>query len=727
MQQNHQYQIGVLQGTQQIAQKEAVANYSDPSVRDPAIERIKASVSDFGSMNGWSPEKTQAATQDALSKAHGDIVLSALGDNNFTFADQYLNQHAKEMDPSDAYRYRSAVDNEKKKILSYQVASDVTNNIFSRSTGSPSQNAFDASQDTHAAAFQTAIQTESNGQHFDKSGNPLTSPKGAVGIAQLMPNTAKEIAQQIGLKWDPDLFNAKQTGDPQKDQVAIAYNQKLGQAYFDKQLQAFGGDVQKAWAAYNAGPGAVSNAVKSKGDNWMSVMPVETQDYVKKNLAIFQSGKPSKSLVLPTVSDVINGVQNDPRMAGQPPDVIDAATSRALSEYHRVTASWDTAQNAYNQLSQFLQSGRQPSPEYVGAAVAATRGTPFEAYTIEAAKRGPDIFAKLPLAVQSQQIEAQTGAMNIGGSNPALEAELKRRQSIYDQASEDVKKDALTAAASRGVIQSVQPLDLTNLTSLPSALSARMPNVLTVQQWTGKPVSPFTAQEADQLSKQLNALPADQKAGMLKILSTTVPPQQFMAFSQQIKDKDNNLAVAAMLTGRSSVAGWNVGEMYLKGKEAISQGLVKIDPKDETGIQAQIYKSLSGVYATPAETNFAVDVSTALYAKLRADGRPDSISTLTAAVNLATGGLIDHNGKSIVKPYGWSDDKFNNWIGSANPQTLGRNDFLVNGHKTAANDLARLLPSAKLRPAGGSGRYYIEAGADVVRTVNGMPYILRMQ
>ena len=48
-----------------------------------------------------------------------------------------------------------------------------------------------------------------------------------------------------------------------------------GANYLAQQLQAFGGDVTKALAAYNAGPGAVQR--------YGGVPPyAETQDYVKK-------------------------------------------------------------------------------------------------------------------------------------------------------------------------------------------------------------------------------------------------------------------------------------------------------------------------------------------------------------------------------------------------------------------------------------------------------------
>lgn len=83
------------------------------------------------------------------------------------------------------------------------------------------------------------------------------SPVGARGLAQLMPGTAREMG-----------VNA---ADP-------SANLEGGARYLRAQLDAFGGDLEKALAAYNAGPDRVRRAG--------GVPPIrETREYVSSILA----------------------------------------------------------------------------------------------------------------------------------------------------------------------------------------------------------------------------------------------------------------------------------------------------------------------------------------------------------------------------------------------------------------------------------------------------------
>jgi hypothetical protein len=119
--------------------------------------------------------------------------------------------------------------------------------------------------------WQRMIGAESGGRQFAANGQPLTSSAGAVGRAQVMPTTAPEAARFAGLPWDENRYRTD-----------AAYNEALGRAYYGNLVQRYGGDAEKAAAAYNAGAGRVDRAVTRGGDNWRSMLPRETQGYISK-------------------------------------------------------------------------------------------------------------------------------------------------------------------------------------------------------------------------------------------------------------------------------------------------------------------------------------------------------------------------------------------------------------------------------------------------------------
>jgi len=91
------------------------------------------------------------------------------------------------------------------------------------------------------------------------------SEKGAVGLMQLMPGTAKEM--YVSDAWDP------------------AQNIEGGARYLRILANQYGGDMVKTLAAYNAGPDAVRRA----GGAVPSIP--ETQEYVRKVVALYQAYK----------------------------------------------------------------------------------------------------------------------------------------------------------------------------------------------------------------------------------------------------------------------------------------------------------------------------------------------------------------------------------------------------------------------------------------------------
>ena len=117
------------------------------------------------------------------------------------------------------------------------------------------------------------------------------SSSGALGLMQMIPPTAQEVAQDLkikNLRLPDDLFNPRT-------------NVRFCTYYLAKLLQQFEGNVPLALAAYNAGPGRIKRWIKARGldpvtaahdETWFDEIPLqETQGYVKailRNLILYR-------------------------------------------------------------------------------------------------------------------------------------------------------------------------------------------------------------------------------------------------------------------------------------------------------------------------------------------------------------------------------------------------------------------------------------------------------
>ncbi|HEY3447932.1 MAG TPA: transglycosylase SLT domain-containing protein [Myxococcales bacterium] len=107
---------------------------------------------------------------------------------------------------------------------------------------------------------------------------------GAIGLCQLMPGTAWEVAGWLKI---PGPITAARLHDPD-------LNLQLGATYLGRLIKQFKGNVALSLASYNAGAGAVGRWVAAAGprdlDEFIEEIPVtETRNYVKRVLKSYAS------------------------------------------------------------------------------------------------------------------------------------------------------------------------------------------------------------------------------------------------------------------------------------------------------------------------------------------------------------------------------------------------------------------------------------------------------
>lgn len=159
-----------------------------------------------------------------------------------------------------------------------------------RGTWQRGVDALDSAWESGKAGFKSLV--DSVIKHESSGNIAAVSPKGARGLMQLMPGTARDMAAELGLPFS----EARLTTDAE-------YNKRLGSAYLNKMLDRYDGHQALALAAYNAGPGRVDEWLKSHGDPrtgeigtgaWVQKIPyAETRNYTRNILNDLRAAAPA--------------------------------------------------------------------------------------------------------------------------------------------------------------------------------------------------------------------------------------------------------------------------------------------------------------------------------------------------------------------------------------------------------------------------------------------------
>ncbi len=269
-------QEGTLKSQVVLSGEDAAANWDRPDLMSAHIDTMKAAVADLGALSGWSADTIKLETSNAVSSVHKDVVNRMLADDDIDAAQVYLEAHAGEINANDELALRGAM---KEPLLTRQAQGDFDAAIGTIPVpeGASTKDAAPTGTSLEAMVAVTA-QSESGNRERDASGRLITSKAGALGKMQVMPGTNTDPG--FGVKPAKDNSDAERT--------------RVGRDYLAAMLKRYGNDPAKAWAAYNAGPGAVDAAIAGGGD-WLSRLPGETQAYVKKNVAAIGGGGPQQS------------------------------------------------------------------------------------------------------------------------------------------------------------------------------------------------------------------------------------------------------------------------------------------------------------------------------------------------------------------------------------------------------------------------------------------------
>jgi soluble lytic murein transglycosylase len=136
------------------------------------------------------------------------------------------------------------------------------------------------------------------------------SHAGALGLMQVMPRTAAQVARELGIGFSQDRL----TEDWQ-------YNARIGTHYLEGLLDEFNGSIVLSAAGYNAGPHRARSWIESYGDprrmspdqviDWIEGIPFrETRNYVQRvveGLHVYRLRLTGSPIPIQTSADITRG------------------------------------------------------------------------------------------------------------------------------------------------------------------------------------------------------------------------------------------------------------------------------------------------------------------------------------------------------------------------------------------------------------------------------------
>lgn len=575
--------------------------------------------------------------------------------------------------------------------------------------------------------WQRMLDRETSG--YDQG---AVSRKGAVGVAQVMPETGPEAARYANLPWDPVRFRAD-----------ADYNAALGRAYYDAQLRKYQ-EPALAAAAYNAGPGAVDEWIGKYGDPrkgeisvaaWAAKIPYkETREYVANvaapgpSIAQATAEKPDGVATGSVAYDLLP-VPNVVQLLGRVNQEMDKQSSQFRS--------YVSAREA-DDLAAYGDGKQPPAPLTSGEFVAAygevdglRRWQSYQhaqQYATEVSGLATKTPAEIGATVRARAPVPGEGYASASKAHAAL---VQAAESVLKQRAEDPIAFAMSAGLS-----DAKPLDFQNVEAMGAELKTRIGVAETMNQKYGTGYTLLTKTEATQMSAMMGGMTAPEKAQFLQTVRGSLPdPRAYQSVMGQLRADSPVTATAGsiMFVGGQVTAGEGrlraevVAQRVLAGEDLLNptsaagkqDGKPKFPMPTDADLRTAWTNYTRDAYAGSPDTEAAsYQAFRAFYAaELAAAGdfsgkfNEDVAEAAAAAV---TGGVTDVNDSNVVMPWGVEpayaiDQMRRSWESQREAAGLGGIPFEQIGLRTV-----------------GDGVYAVTAGTGPIRGADGQPMLLRV-
>ena len=280
-----------------------------------------------------------------------------------------------------------------------------------------------------------------------------------------------------------------------------------------------------------------------------------------------------------------------------------------------------------------------------------------------------------------------------------------------------------------------KPLNFQNQGELFDQLKLRTTNLENMKSQWGVPDTIMSKAEAKQLVSMLDQSDIEHKLQLLDQISVATGADGVRALSEQLKSGNTMYAMAVAGMEDSNDSGSiSVGEMYLRGKDAIEQKRVKVDTAAMYGLEASIYNTLGdedgaeAVFTNPQAMNATAELVKGVYGYEALNG-----GSARDAIEQSVGVIYNHNGKKIVLPknvkgFTLMGDDFDDLVmKQAKEIRKGKKNYYAAGLAISPEELADMLPQMKLQTYSRNGNamtYQVIFNGDEVRDSDGNVFLL---
>lgn len=565
-----------------------------------------------------------------------------------------------------------------------------------------------------ASAIYDRIVAQESG--FDPNAR---SKKGALGLGQLMPGTAREMANLLKLP-EKDLpeseFRERLIADP-------AFNRRLGFAYFKEGLRLSEGSLPAAIAGYHMGQrraAEIHRQAKAQfgeaytPEQYISLIPAglsdgdkRTRDYVadvygRMGARLDRGGATGVAAyrIAETVETEIKQDQAQQRQA--------LAQLVAVGSDDR-----DAVTNAFKQ-------GYAVDPAAVAAAkapliAAATAG---DATAIKTLRQFVEMEQAAPIVREAYQmtpavLEGHLSDLRRSVASGMSDAASQRRLQVFESVASEVSKQrtenpvGLIERAGRQPVTTI-PVDAPAASpAFAEALQRRavvVGDAERVYGIAGEQVKPFKPQEAAALKARWDAAQSPERLDMVGAMARSLPPRAFAAAAEQVGA--DALSVTA---GRLSQVDPELGRQVMRGALLLKQA--GVDDGKAADLRTALERTMgSSVY--PAEGGVQkdlIDAALAVYVADR-DGKgalfaPSDPKGLEQAIERVAGRMIPLNGVKVPLPRSVSAGAFEQAVSRLSIEDLGGKAVGRNGEDL---DIGFIRSHGRLRPMGlQDGRYML--------------------